>query len=505
MAASFLMVQGSSSSAGKSLLVTALCRIYARRGVHVAPFKAQNMSNNAAACVSGGEIGRAQALQAAAAGVEPSVEMNPILIKPEADAYSQIVVNGRTWKSLPAAQYYEHKDFLWRQVTAALDSLREKYELVIMEGAGSPAELNLKPGDIVNMAVARHVRSPVLLVGDIDRGGIFSQLLGTLWLLDDAERLLVRGLVVNKFRGDPALFTSGVKILEEKSGVPMLGVVPYVKGLHLPEEDAVALDLPAGRRTSPEEGVDIAVIRLPHISNFDDFDPLKIEAGVSLRYVQSPETFGKPDAVILPGTKSTLADLDWLRQCGLAKVISAYARNEGSVAGICGGYQMMGESIIDRFQQEKDRVESDGLQLLPAVTEWDANKITRQSTAVLTGETAWLAELKGIVLGGYEIHNGRTRSKTPWLQIVKRDKSSASINDGAINQDGRIWGCYMHGIFANDAFRRAWLRSLGWELGSHLNADRLQVMEIDRMSTIVESNLDMKTIDRIINEAAGKY
>jgi adenosylcobyric acid synthase len=413
MAARFLMVQGSSSSAGKSLLVTALCRIYARRGMRVAPFKAQNMSNNAAVCAWGGEIGRAQALQATAAGIEPSVEMNPILIKPEADAYSQVVVNGRVWKSLPAAQYYEHKDFFWRQVTSALDSLSEKYELVIMEGAGSPAELNLKPGDIVNMAVARHVRSPVLLVGDIDRGGIFAQLLGTLLLLDDAERLLVRGLVVNKFRGDPALFTGGVKILEEKSGVPVLGVVPFVKDLLLPEEDAVALDHPARRRNRPVEGVDIAVIRLPHISNFDDFDPLKIEVGVSLRYVHSPETFGEPDAVILPGTKSTFADLDWLRQCGLAEVISAYARNGGSVAGICGGYQVMGEKIIDRLQLESARVESDGLNLLPVVTEWDVEKITRQSTAVLIDWTAWLTELKGTALGGYEIHNGRTRSKTP--------------------------------------------------------------------------------------------
>jgi adenosylcobyric acid synthase len=492
------MVQGSSSSAGKSLLVTALCRIYARRGLRVAPFKAQNMSNNAAACLSGGEIGRAQALQAAAAGIEPTVEMNPILIKPEADARSQVIVSGSAWKTLSASHYYDHKEFLWGRVTAALDSLREKCDLVIMEGAGSPAELNLLPGDIVNMAVARYAHSPILLVGDIDRGGIFAQLLGTLWLLEPDERSLVRGLVVNKFRGDPHLFTDGVRILEEKGGCPVLGVIPYVKDLYLPEEDAVAIDAVRNHPDSTADGLDIAVIRLPHISNFDDFDPLQTEAGVSLRYVHTQESFGKPDAVILPGTKSTSADLAWLRESGLADRIRSFSRGGGSVVGICGGYQMLGESLIDPFHLDSTLEYQDGLGLLPVITEFNFQKVTRQSTAVYISETGWLAGLKGFTLSGYEIHNGRSRSKTPWLRIVKRDHNTASTKDGAMSADGRIWGCYLHGLFEYDEFRRAWLRSLGWLEDGVLNSGKLLNQEIDRLADAVESSLRMDLLDGMI-------
>ncbi len=307
MTAQALMIQGASSSAGKSLLVTALCRIYSRRGVRVAPFKAQNMSNNAAVCSDGGEIGRAQALQAVAARLEPTVDMNPVLIKPEADDRSQVIVKGRVWSILSARDYYRHKDFLWEQIRGSLDRLRMDHELVILEGAGSPAELNLRRGDIVNMAVARYLQSPVLLVGDIDRGGIFAQLLGTLWLLEADERALVRGLVVNKFRGDPTLFTDGLRILEEKGNVPVLGVIPYLPDLNLPAEDAVVLDeLPFDPPFSSE--VDIAILHLPHIANFDDFDPLSVEPGVQVRFVGNPRALGHPRAIILPGTKSTIAD-----------------------------------------------------------------------------------------------------------------------------------------------------------------------------------------------------
>src|SRR5947209_3678782 len=279
MPARGLMGQGASSSAGKSLLTAALCRIFARKGVRVAPFKAQNMSNNAAVCPDGAEIGRAQAVQAAAAGVAPSADMNPVLLKPEADARSQVIVLGRHWQTLRAATFYRRKEELWPVVTAALDRLRSAFDLVLIEGAGSPVELNLRALDIVNMAVARHARAPVLLVGDIDRGGIFPQLLGTLWLLEPEDRPRVRGLVVNKFRGDPALFADGVRILEERGGVPVLGVVPYLPALGLPEEDSVALD---GASPRTAAAIDIAVIQLPHIANFDDFDPLRAESGVGL-------------------------------------------------------------------------------------------------------------------------------------------------------------------------------------------------------------------------------
>src|SRR6185436_8281138 len=346
MKAKVLMIQGSSSSAGKSLLVTALCRIYARRGIKVAPFKAQNMSNNAAVCADGSEIGRAQALQAAASGIAPSVDMNPVLIKPEADARSQIILMGRPWQTLEAKTYYEKKELLWKHVTQSLDRLRQAHELVIIEGAGSPAELNLKRGDIVNMAVARYAGSPVLLVGDIDRGGIFAQLLGTLWLLDREERELLRGFVVNKFRGDLSLFEDGIQIIEQKSRIPVLGVIPYLRGLSLPDEDAVSVEV-ASRAAQPASAsqTDIAVLALPRIANFDDFDPLRAEPGVHIRHVDSASQLGEPHAIIIPGTKSTIADLEWLRQTGLAQAVIKFAQNGGVVVGICGGYQMLGQVI----------------------------------------------------------------------------------------------------------------------------------------------------------------
>lgn len=498
MTARCLMVQGSSSSAGKSLLVTALCRIYARRGLRVAPFKAQNMSNNAAVCAPGGEIGRAQALQALAAGIEPTVEMNPILIKPESDARSQVVVNGRAWQTLPAWNYYENKTYLWSQVVRALDSLREAYDLVIIEGAGSPAELNLAKSDLVNMAVARYAQCPVLLVGDIDRGGIFAQLLGTLWLLEPEERALVRGLVVNKFRGDPDLFTAGVGILEEKGGVPVLGVLPFIKDLYLPEEDAVALDgPPAG---AGKAGVDIAVIRLPHISNFDDFDPLRMEAGVGVRYVHKLEELGRPDAVILPGSKSTISDLAWLRERGLADAIVAHAAQGGAVAGLCGGYQMLGARISDPLRLESREKEIEGLGLLPVVTEFQPEKTTRQSAVLLEAGPGWMQAQVGSVLHGYEIHQGETSTPMPFLKIVERDRQPVSIPDGAAGPDGRTWGCYLHGIFENDGFRQAWLRSLGWAQDGaegFTAGDRLQA-EIDRLADAVQAALRMDELDKMV-------
>ena len=417
MSAKFLMVQGASSSAGKSLLVTALCHIFARRGIRVAPFKAQNMSNNAAVCPDGAEIGRAQAVQAAAAGVEPTAEMNPILIKPEGDSRSQVVVMGRAWKTLSAGEYYQHKVDLWDAITRALARLGSQYELIVMEGAGSPAELNLKPGDLVNMAVALHTASPVLLIGDVDRGGIFAQLLGTLWLLPPDEQALVKGLVVNKFRGDLALFQDGVKILEEKGNVPVLGVIPYIKDLHIPEEDAVALESLLQPAARPEAMIDIVVIHLPRISNFDDFDPLSSELGVRLRYVDSPLSLGRPDAIILPGTKSTVADLAWLQANGLAEAIRQRARNVGAVVGICGGYQMLGRSIRDPEHIEAQVDETQGLGLLEIETLFRGEKSTNRIQACVRSAPSWMRELAGSELEGYEIHMGKTASASPWLEI----------------------------------------------------------------------------------------
>ena len=502
MTAKVLMVQGSSSSAGKSLLVTALCRIFARRGVRVAPFKAQNMSNNAAVCPTGGEIGRAQALQAAACGLEPAVDMNPVLIKPEADARSQVVVMGRPWRTLGAKNYYDYKASLWEQVTGALDRLRASYELVIIEGAGSAAELNLRTGDIVNMAVARYAQAPVLLVGDIDRGGIFAQLIGTLWLLEPEERALVRGLVVNKFRGDPALFVDGVRILEEKAGVPVLGVVPFLRDLYLPEEDAVAIDRDGGWAGASDFEVDIAVVHLPCIANFDDFDPLQAEPGVRLRYVDAPEALGQPNAVILPGTKSTVGDLEWLRQTRFAALIENFARRGGAVVGICGGYQMLGEVISDPEHIEASGESTPGLGLLPTNTRFVPAKATYRARASVLNQAGWLAQLAGQTVSGYEIHMGATEGSRPWLKIIDRNNEPVDVPDGAISASGRVWGCYLHGLFANENLRHAWLKSLGWK-GSPPNMPSAAARfadSLDRVGEAVEAALDMKRLEAILSE-----
>jgi adenosylcobyric acid synthase len=495
MPARVLMIQGTSSSVGKSLLTAALCRAFARRGTRVAPFKAQNMSNNAAVCADGAEIGRAQAVQAAAAGVEPTADMNPVLLKPEADSRSQVVVLGRAWQTLRAAAFYRRKDELWPVVTAALGRLRSAYELVLIEGAGSPVELNLRSLDIVNMAVARHARAPVLLAGDIDRGGIFAQLLGTLWLLEPEERALVRGLVVNKFRGDRALFADGVRILEERGGVPVLGVVPHLPALAVPEEDAVALDSFAPRRGA----VDIAIIRLPHVANFDDFDPLAAEPGVGVRYVQSPRELGRPHAIILPGTKSTVADLAWLRATGLAEAICAVSGT--AVVGVCGGYQMLGRVIRDPCGAESSAAETEGLNLLPVETTFAPDKATFRARARVLGGPGWLSAAAGLAADGYEIHMGRSVADRPWLEITHRNGEPGGLPDGAASDDGRVWGCYLHGLFANAGLRRAWLDSLRGRAPATPGREASLDESLDRLADAVEAALDVPRLEAIIRDA----
>jgi adenosylcobyric acid synthase len=569
MVAKTLMVQGTSSSVGKSILVAALCRYFAHRGLRVAPFKAQNMSNNAAVCPDGSEIGRAQALQAAAAGAPLDPRFNPVLVKPEADARSQIILMGRPWKTLSASEFYQVKDFLWAEVKKALDSLRAEYDLVILEGAGSPAELNLITHDIVNMAVANYAGSPVILVGDIDRGGIFAQLLGTLWLLPPEERQLIRGLIVNKFRGDATLFEDGVRILEERSSVPVLGVIPFIHDLHLPEEDAVALENLPPDLSAVDTEVDIVVLRLPHIANFDDLDPLEVEPGVKVRYISEPAELGTPQAIILPGSKSTIADLEWLRRQGWAEAILDFAANGGYGVGICGGYQMLGEEIYDPQHVESGEDCVPGLGLLPCQTTFIGDKITSQVNArillppgctagVMTDrvrpralhegrqacpeqvrekatwlhrlrhasgiahrwheatwlhrlrrasgiahrwhEATWLAELEGQTISGYEIHMGQTTSKQPWLKLNQRVEQPVDALDGAISQDGRWWGCYLHGIFENTRFRRAWLRSIGWrgeQAGTGIHNDQL-IAALNKLESEIERSINMALLEKII-------
>ncbi len=459
------------------------------------------MSNNAAVCPDGSEIGRAQAVQALAAGEPLRADFNPVLIKPEADARSQVIVLGRPYKTLEAAVYYQHREMLWETARGSLDRLRDGFDLVIIEGAGSPVELNLKAGDIVNMAIARYAQSPVLLVGDIDRGGIFAQLLGTLWLLEPEERKLVGGLLVNKFRGDSALFTEGIKILEERGGVPVLGVIPYLKDLRIPEEDAVALEA-ADKRTASAEGlIDIAVIHLPRISNFDDFDPFLADNGVQLRYAQNPAELGKPKAIIIPGTKSTTADMAWLRSSGLADHIIRHARDGGAVVGICGGYQMLGRYVHDPQMVESNSAVTAGLGLLDSETEFMVEKTTHQASAVVRGGPGWLRALAGMRLNGYEIHMGKTVGHTPWLQIERRSEQAVEEPDGDCSRDGKIWGCYLHGLFSNRRFRHGWLSSLGWEAPFKDIDSVLPTSDpFDALADAVEEAVDMQQLEALIWE-----
>jgi adenosylcobyric acid synthase len=499
MAARVLMIQGTSSSVGKSLLVTALCRLFARRGVRVAPFKAQNMSNNAAVCADGAEIGRSQAVQAAAAGIAPTAEMNPILLKPEGGGRTQVIAMGRVRRTVAAREYAQYKDELWPLVTSALDHLRAMYDLVLIEGAGSPVELNLRTRDLVNMAVARYAQAPVLLVGDIACGGIFAQLLGTLWLLTPEEQALVQGLVVNKFRGDLAFFQEGIGILEERSARPVLGVIPFVPDLRLPEEDAADLDTPVIPQQPAHSNVDIAVIRLPHIANFDDFAPLAGEQGVTVRYVSSAATLGQPHAVILPGTKSTVADLLWLREQGLEPALQRVAQAGTVVVGICGGYQMLGRCIKDPCGVESALPEVAGLALLPVETVFEPSKATYQAEARVLSGPGWLAGLHDQTIQGYEIHMGRITSQHPWLEILQRNGVRLAVADGAVSATGNVWGCYLHGLFANESLRRAWLTSLGWHGDPGQASAWLHVQAVlDTVASHVEASLDIRRLETII-------
>ncbi|MCY3568560.1 MAG: cobyric acid synthase [Chloroflexi bacterium] len=494
-----VMVQGTSSHAGKSILAAALCRIFAQEGYQVAPFKAQNMSLNSFVTPDGGEIGRSQAVQAAAAMVEPRVEMNPVLLKPEAEARSQVVVLGRPQARKSAREYYELKQQLWPTVTLALDTLRREFDIVVIEGAGSPAEINLKQHDIVNMRVARYADSPVLLVGDIDRGGVFAQIVGTMVLLEPEERALVTGHVINKFRGDPSLLTSGLHLLEEHTGAPAIGVLPYYFDIHVPEEDSLGLEV--GSLSTEETLVDVAVMRLPHIANFDDFDPLRHEPGVRVRYVRRLEEFGDPDLVLIPGSKTTVEDLEWLRTQGLADRIVNARRAEVPVIGICAGFQMLGRKLHDPGGFESSRTVTRGLDMLPTSTTFHAEKVTHQVSARVRAGRGMLGRCDGAALTGYEIHMGvaAQESHAGPFQVETRSGRVAGSSDGALDDDGLTLGTYMHGLFHNRALRRSVLQFAAERKGISLpqgNADLDLNEEYDKLAALVREHLDMGHIRR---------
>jgi adenosylcobyric acid synthase len=465
-----LMVQGTASTVGKSTLVAGLCRIFARGGWRVAPFKAQNMALNSWVTRNGGEIGRAQVVQAEAAGIEPTVEMNPILLKPEGHSRSQVIVMGRPLASLEAQEYYRNRATLLPIVQQALTTLRQQYDLVIIEGAGSPVELNLAEKDLVNMAVAQLVDAPVLLVGDIDRGGIFASLLGTLMLLPPADRARVKAFVVNKFRGDLSLWRDGEQMLASMGGIPVLGTVPFFQHIRIAEEDVVPLDegtaaIIQGNRDTAERKLEIVIVRLPYLSNYDEFDALAVEERVHLCFAASPDEFpAQPDLIILPGTKNTLNDLSWLWRRGLAQHIRRLAQNGSAVLGICGGYQMMGERVSDSAGSEADPGTTEpGLHLLPVETFFAplGEKTTQRCHAQLTPAAVrgLLAHVPQQPLQTYQIHVGRTviaterGSGTPPFSVDGAD-------EGWLSADGWCAGAYLHGLFENDAFRHGLLRVL---------------------------------------------
>jgi adenosylcobyric acid synthase len=459
-----IMVVGTASHVGKSLLAAAVCRILSRRGWRVAPFKGQNMALNAYVTASGAEMGYAQALQAWAAKVPPQVEMNPILLKPQGDMTSQVVLKGRAVGTTTAAEYYEkYFDVGWQAIEESLTRLSQDFDLLVCEGAGSPVEVNLKHRDLTNMRVASYLQAATVLVADIERGGVFAHIVGTLELLDPEERALVKGIIINKFRGQQSILQPGIDWLEERTGIPVLGVVPWLDQV-FPSEDS--LSLLDRRPRKDQSSLTIAVIRLPRISNFTDFDALESEASVTVRYVGPRDTLGYPDAVILPGSKTTIADLVTLQRSGLATAIKNYAAAGGTVLGVCGGFQMMGQFLADPEGIEGQEGRYPGLGLLPLRTVITPQKVARQRLV-----TSKFPQ-EGLPVAGYEIHQGRTQMvpPSPDSQANSDDSTvyTALFDDpslGLVDSSLSIWGTYLHGIFDNGPWRRAWLNRLRQQRG----------------------------------------
>ena len=501
-----LMLQGTASHAGKTVLAAALCRIYARRGVRVAPFKAQNMSLNSFVTPDGGELGRAQAYQARAAGVEPHVDMNPVLLKPSSDARSQVIVLGHPVAHMTVSEYHAYQAEVWPVVTAAFERLLAANDLIVIEGAGSAGEINLRGQDIVNMRMARYAGCPVLLVGDIDRGGVFASLVGHMEVFTPKERALVAAFIINKFRGDSSLLDPGIEELRERTGVPTLGVVPMLEGWRGDDEDSVAIeDRPS--RTKPDAPLQIAVVRLPFISNFTDFDALADEPDVNVRYVTAPADLDGLVAIVLPGTKSTIADLAWLRESGLAAAVQAQAAANTPLIGICGGYQMLGRRIRDPEHVESEAESVDGLGLLDAETSFAAEKRTVRVDGELLGKASNPLGPPGTPVRGYEIHMGRTTlaaGATPLLRV--RGAAGSEHDDGAFatiaggTAAAPVCGSYVHGLFDHPALRAAFLSRLRAARGLSLRSSAAPPTadDIDRLADHVEAHLDADLLERIV-------
>ena len=491
-----LMIQGTASDAGKSLIAAGLCRILKQDGYTVVPFKSQNMALNSFITKKGFEMGRAQVVQAEAAGIDPDVRMNPVLLKPTSDRKSQVVFMGKVLKDMDAVDYHEFKQELLPKIKEVYQELDQEYDAIILEGAGSPAEINLNERDIVNMGMARLVDAPVILVADIDKGGVFASIYGTIELMPQEDRKRIKGVLINKFRGDVALLQSGIDMIEELTQVPVLGVVPYAD-IDIDSEDSVALSS-KGRSFNQEKDLDVAIITLKRISNFTDFHSLEIQPDVSVRYVMPGDAIGNPDLLILPGSKNTIEDMQVLQDSGIVDQIRQCADQGIRIFGICGGFQLLGKKISDPNHVESELDEIEGLGLLDIATQMQGTKRTTQVQA----------EHEGQILEGYEIHMGETEisdSLTPFSRIILQNGEETSRYDGAVSPDKRIQGTYLHGVFDNSQWTRNYLNQIRVEKGLEPVTD--QVMDLkefkdlqyDKLAAVIRDSVDMKKIYQIMN------
>ena len=482
----YIMILGTGSDVGKSLVVTAICRILKNRGIKVAPFKAQNMSNNSCVAVEGGEIGRAQAVQAESAGILPSVHMNPILLKPSTNKKSQIIIQGKVFGNIEAGRYHHVKMVLKEAVMDSLERLSKEYEVIVMEGAGSCCEMNIKNHDIVNFPLAKEVGARCIIVGDIGKGGIFAQLIGTFHLMDKEEKRLTRGFLINKFRGEPSLFDSGIKYIEKYTSIPVLGVIPYIEDLHIDPEDSVEIEKDKLNTVTPKfDMINIGVLRLPAISNFTDMEILSLERDVIINYLFKPyELTDMYDCLIIPGTKNVIEDSIWMKKMGWDKRIKEYAKNGGTIFGICGGYQLLGKRIRDPNGIESDKKEVQGLGLLSVESTLYPEKIVRRVKGrCLTNNRK---------IEGYEIHMGRTSPIKPKKggPYIKLFFDKCAFEDGWISEDGKIMGTYVHGIMDSPGFREDFLNRIRIRKGLKLRrASRRRSSrskEYDRLASCFE-------------------
>jgi adenosylcobyric acid synthase len=504
------MIQGTGSGVGKSVLCAALCRIFYQDGLRVAPFKSQNMSLNSFVTRDGFEMARSQVVQAEAARIEPSVDMNPILLKPSSDTGCQVILQGKVVGNYSADAYGKYVHDAWTAVCASYERLARQHEVIMIEGAGSPAEVNLKDRDIVNMRTAEMAHAPVLLAADIDKGGVFASLIGTLELLEPHERARIKGFLINKFRGDVSLLAPGLDFLEKRTGIPVLGVIPYFKDIYIQEEDGVVLENHCGLRIADcgigksESLIDVVVLHLPHISNFTDLDALAAEQGVQVRYTRDPAALAGADVVVIPGSKNTIGDLLFLRETGLEQGIRDHAAAGGMVVGICGGYQMLGLTINDPFMTDGDVRKADGMELLPVTTVMQQEKQTVQVTARTLASGLWDSNID---LRGYEIHLGSTKKNPGVLPAFQVCSADEAREDGAHSPDLRVWGTYLHGLFDSDAFRKSFLDGIRRHKGMAVSAvgsyERLKQDGFEKLAATVRASLDMKKLYEILQNGEG--